>query len=64
MADQPINLNRARKARARLDKARKSNENALKFGRTKAQKAQETAERTRVHTSLDAHRKDNDESDA
>lgn len=59
-----MNLNRARKARARLDKTRKADENALKFGRTKAQRAQETAEQKRVQTIFDAHRKDDEESGA
>lgn len=35
----PINLNKARKAKAREDKEQRARENRLKFGRTKAQKA-------------------------
>lgn len=58
MADAPINLNRARKARARLKKARQADENAVKFGRTKAERAQDDAQRSLLRNRLDAHRRD------
>lgn len=58
MADAPINLNRARKARARLAKARTADENAVKFGRTKAQRVRDTAEIDRLRARLDAHQRD------
>jgi len=38
---EPINLNKARKARKRAEKAVKAQENRLKFGRTKARKQQD-----------------------
>ncbi|MBR9835891.1 MAG: DUF4169 family protein [Alphaproteobacteria bacterium] len=50
---EPINLNKARKARARKDEARQAAENRVRFGRTKAEKMRDKleAERAaRVHT--------------
>lgn len=35
---QPVNLNRFRKEKARAEKKARADENAAKFGRTKAQK--------------------------
>jgi hypothetical protein len=35
---QPINLNKARKARAKLDAGKTAAENRVRFGRTKAEK--------------------------
>jgi hypothetical protein len=49
------NLNQARKARARAEKRAQGDENAARFGRTKAQKAREAAKARRT---LDQHRKD------
>lgn len=61
MADAPINLNRARKARARVQKARQADENAVKFGRTKAERARDAADRKAARDRIDAHRRDNGE---
>lgn len=58
MADAPINLNRARKLRARVKKARQADENAIKFGRTKAERARADAQREVQRNRLDAHRRD------
>jgi len=58
LADAPINLNRARKARARVAKARKADENAVKFGRAKAERVRDTAEIDRLRDRLDAHKRD------
>ena len=46
---EPINLNKARKAKARANKQQRASENRVKFGRTKAEKARDklTAERSR-----------------
>ena len=38
MSTAPINLNKVRKAKARADQRRKADENAVAFGRTKAEK--------------------------
>ena len=43
MAGKPINLNKARKARARAAAKARADENAVKFGRTKAERAAEKA---------------------
>ncbi|WP_460273766.1 DUF4169 family protein [Celeribacter sp. ULVN23_4] len=52
------NLNQFRKQKARADKRVQGDENAVKFGRTKAQKALEDAERDKARAELDAHKKD------
>lgn len=54
----PINLNQARKAKARAAQQRKAEANAVKFGRSKAQKSAEAAEAARVQRLFDAHKKD------
>ena len=54
----PVNLNKARKARAR-DKARvQADENAVKFGRTKAEKANDSAESDRAASLLDGAKRE------
>jgi hypothetical protein len=47
MAD-PINLNKARKARARDDAQRRAAENRVRFGRGKAEKTASTLEAERA----------------
>lgn len=55
-----INLRAARKSAAR-DAARKQGDaNAAKFGRSKAQKLVEDADRNRASHVLDQHRRDED----
>lgn len=39
----PINLNKARKARARADAKAKADQNAIRFGRTKAEQVLDAA---------------------
>ncbi|PZX11166.1 DUF4169 family protein [Celeribacter halophilus] len=53
-----VNLNRFRKAKARSDKRVQADENAVKFGRTKAQKALEEAQKTKAEATLEAHKRD------
>lgn len=55
---QPVNLNRFRKAKARDEKRAKADENAVKFGRTKAQREVEETERDAARKTLDAHRRE------
>ena len=55
---QPVNLNRFRKEKARDAKRAAADANSAKFGRTKAQKAVEQAERERTERTLDQHRRD------
>lgn len=64
MADAPINLNRARKTRARAKKARQADENAVKFGRTKAARARDEAQRGLLRNRLDAHRRDDQDTES
>lgn len=53
-----LNLNQARKAKTR-EKARKTaDENAVKFGRTKAQKQREAAQAKKAQTLLDGHKRE------
>ncbi len=53
-----LNLNKARKARAKAQTAAKAVENRAKFGRTKAQKAADDAERARIAENLDGARRE------
>lgn len=57
----PINLNQARKARARAAAKAQANENALRFGRTAAQKRQENAAKAKADTALDGHKRQDSE---
>ncbi len=53
-----INFNRARKAKAKAGKEALAAENRVKFGRSKAEKAKEAAERTIAQKLIDAHKRD------
>jgi len=53
----PINLNKARKARARVKKRAEADENAVKFGRTKAEKARNQAVADLAARRLDGKRR-------
>ena len=55
-----LSLSKARKARARADKDVRASENRARFGRTKAEKLAEKAERERLAKQADAHRRDPD----
>ncbi len=54
----PVNLNKARKARERVKERAQADENAVKFGRTKTEKARDQAVADLAARRLDAHRKD------
>ncbi|APE43291.1 DUF4169 domain-containing protein [Sulfitobacter alexandrii] len=58
MSEGPINLNKARKARAKALKRRQADENAVAFGRPKAQKRKEQAEAERARRDLDGHKRE------
>ncbi|WP_449042690.1 DUF4169 family protein [Paracoccus sp. (in: a-proteobacteria)] len=60
---QITNLNRFRKDRARADKRRQGDENAAKYGRSKAERAQDQAEAARAARILDQHRHENGDGD-
>ncbi|WP_371037675.1 MULTISPECIES: DUF4169 family protein [unclassified Rhodosalinus] len=49
----PVNLNRYRKARARTEAKARADENAVKFGRTKAEKEAARAEAERIVRALE-----------
>jgi len=52
MAD-VVNLNQARKAKVRSDKAKTAQNNRVKFGRTRAEKHQDAAEEKARSSALD-----------
>ena len=54
-----VNLSRARKTRARDDRRKHADENAVKFGRTKAQKSLEDNEKSKIERNLDGHKTEN-----
>ncbi len=51
-----INLNKKRKTKIRLEKAKKASENRIKFGRTKKEKQIEKQENERNERHLDGHK--------
>jgi len=53
-----INLNQARKQRARAGKSAKAEENRARFGRTKAAKAADRAEIAKIDRLLDDSKRD------
>ena len=55
---QIINLNRARKAKARVDKSVAAEANRVKFGRSKAEKQADAATRARADSALDGAKRD------
>ena len=54
----PVNLNRIRKDKARAEAKARAAENAVKFGRTKAEKMLDKARADQAARALDQHRKD------
>ena len=55
---EPINLNKARKARARSEAAAQAARNRVTHGLTKAQKAAAEAERRKAAERLEAHKRE------
>ena len=53
-----INLNKARKAKLRVEKSARAEENRARFGRTKAQKQAEAAETAKLARLLDEAKRD------
>lgn len=51
---EPVNLNKARKVRARADAQAKAAQNRVKFGRTKAEKTLAEARADKARKDLDA----------
>ena len=54
----PINLNKARKARARADRKLNADRNAVSFGRSKSEKTLDNAKKDKMDSNLDGHRRD------
>ncbi len=55
---QIVNLNQARKARAKVDAARAAETNRVKYGRTKAERVAEAGEQTRRDALLDGAKRE------
>lgn len=53
-----VNLNKVRKARARDARKARAAENAVKFGRTRAEKTLDKSDTDRAARDLDGHRRD------
>ena len=53
-----VNLNKARKARARADKKARADANAVKFGRMKAEKSLYKVKAKKARLDVDAHKRD------
>lgn len=60
MSAEIVNLNRARKAKARVDREAAAAENRVRFGRSKAEKEAERQEKRLAERHLDGHRRDGD----
>ena len=54
----PVNLNRFRKEKARAAKKARADENAVKFGRSKSEKARDAARSKLSERHLDGHERD------
>ena len=54
----PVNLNQVRKARERAKKRAQADENAVKFGRSKAEKDLDEARAKRARAALDQLRRE------
>ena len=53
-----VNLNKARKAKAKADRTTQAKTNRVSFGRTKAEKDKSAAEQRLVDRKLDGHEKE------
>lgn len=53
-----VNLNKAKKARDQAERRAKADENAVKFGRSRAEKETERARAAKARALLDAHKRD------
>lgn len=60
MSGEIINLNKARKARAKTDAKAKAAANRVRHGETTAQRAVKLIERLRAEKKLDGHKRDED----
>ncbi len=58
MTGKVVNLNKARKSRARADERVRADANAAKFGRTKGEKAKERTLAEKAQRDLDGHERE------
>ncbi len=58
MNGEVVNLNKARKAKTKVEKAQAAAQNRVSFGRTKAERAATGAETDRLSVALDAHKRE------
>lgn len=56
----PVNLNKVRKTRARAEEKAKADENAVRFGRTKAQQLLEAAQAEKARDRLNQSKFDDE----
>ncbi|MFW8592915.1 DUF4169 family protein [Cribrihabitans neustonicus] len=56
----PVNLNRYRKEKARAAKKARADQNAVAFGRSKAEKELEKAKRSQETRRLDGHKREDE----
>ncbi len=61
MSAEIVNLRKARKARDRIEKEKRAEENRIKFGRTKAECERLEANKDLAGRHLDAHKRDTGE---
>ncbi len=54
----PVNLSRHRKEKARAEKKARADQNAVKFGRTKAEKISDKQQQDMLQRKLDSHELD------
>ena len=59
--EKPVNLNRFRKQKARAQKKARADENAVTFGRGKAQKELDRARAEKARRDLEGHERERDE---
>lgn len=59
-----VNLNKARKARAKAEAEKKATDNRAKFGMTKAEKHTIADAKARLERHLEGHKRDQDDSDS
>lgn len=59
--NEPVNLNKFRKTKARAEAKARADENAAKFGRTKAERLMDAAREEKAQKVLDQHELDHEE---
>lgn len=55
---EPVSLNQFRKAKARVEGKARADANAVRFGRSKAQKAADKAAQDKARRQIDRHKRD------